>query len=298
VRFQITHTTRYQYQETVSQCHSVAHLLPRNTFYQQCTSAAIRVNPAPATGADRTDYFGNHSYHFSVQIPHRTLEITATSEVEITGERQNLALDFGSSCAEVRGMLLRGDQRENVLAREFTLDSPMVKVGTELADYARSSFHDDEPFLACVRDLTRRIFEEFTYDTRYTDVATPLTEVIRHRRGVCQDFAHLAIGCLRALGFPARYVSGYLETLPPPGSAKLEGADASHAWFSVYSPTGGWCDFDPTNNLLASRQHITTAWGRDYADVTPMKGTIIGGGASHALDVEVDVKRLDGVRRE
>jgi transglutaminase-like putative cysteine protease len=222
------------------------------------------------------------------------LQVTAVSEVDILGERQNLSLDFGASCREVRAMLTDRSREENLIAREFTLDSPMVQVSPELVDFARGSFAEDHAFLGCVRDLTERIYREFTYDPHHTDVATPLVDVIRHRRGVCQDFAHLAIGCLRAMGFAARYVSGYLETLPPPGQPKLEGSDASHAWFSVYSPTEGWCDFDPTNNLLASQQHITTAWGRDYSDVTPVKGTILGGGASHGLEVEVDVHRLEG----
>ena len=294
MKYRIRHTTRYSYADTVSQCHSIAHLLPRNTFYQRCNSASIQLDPLPATGADRTDYFGNHTYHFSVQVPHKVLQVTAVSEVDILGGRQNLSLDFGASCREVRAMLADRSREENLMAREFTLDSPMVQAGPALADYARGSFAEDQSFLGCVRDLTERIFSEFTYDTRYTDVATPLADVIRHRRGVCQDFAHLAIGCLRSMGFAARYVSGYLETLPPPGQPKLEGSDASHAWFSAYSPTEGWCDFDPTNNLLASQQHITTAWGRDYSDVTPVKGTILGGGSSHGLEVEVDVHRVEG----
>src|SRR5690606_355906 len=140
--------------------------------------------------------------------------------------------------------------------------------------------------------LTQRIHEDFEYTPRATGIATPPQEVLRHRRGVCQDFAHLAIGCLRSLGYPARYVSGYLETLPPPGAARLSGADASHAWFAVYSPAEGWADFDPTNSRLALEQHITTAWGRDYSDVTPLKGSVLGGGTSHSLQVAVDVERV------
>jgi transglutaminase-like putative cysteine protease len=294
VKYRVSHTTRYRYQESVSQCHSVAHLLPRNTDFQQCTRAEIRLQPQPVNGADRLDYFGNHSYHFSVQAPHQVLEITAISEVEVVAERYSLALDFGATCAEARDQLDRSGQEACLLAREFRLDSPMVHTSEELARYAAGAFSDERPFLSCVRELTQRIHGDFVYDPHHTDIATPLSEVMRHRRGVCQDFAHLAIGCLRSLGFAARYVSGYLETEPPPGQERLEGADASHAWFSVFSPTEGWCDFDPTNNLLAAQQHITTAWGRDYADVSPLKGTIIGGGRGHTLEVEVDVTRLDG----
>ncbi len=295
MRYRIRHSTRYRYQGVVKQCYSVAHLLPRDTPHQLCRTAQITLQPQPALASDRRDYFGNRSYHFSVQYPHEVLEITATSEVDVLGDRSSLALDFSASCAETRNILLAPKDESSLLAREFQLDSPLVPADPALLEYAQESFADDRPFLSCVRELTERIFNDFAYDPHHTDVATPLSEVIKHRRGVCQDFAHFAIGCLRSLGYPARYVSGYLETQPPPGQEKLQGADASHAWFSVYSPAEGWCDFDPTNNLLASQQHITTAWGRDYADVTPMKGTILGGGAGHALEVEVDVTRLEAL---
>lgn len=292
MKYRIRHSTLYRYMDTVSQCYSVTHLLPRNTSYQRCDNAMITVDPLPAVGNDRTDYFGNHTYHFAVQSPHQVLEVTAQSEVEILGQRQSLALDFGASCADVRNLLYDTAQEESISAREFVLDSPKVQRSEALADYARVCFQDERPFLSCVREFTQKIYEEFTFDPRSTEVSTPLAQVLAARRGVCQDFAHLAIGCLRSLGYPARYVSGYLETLPPPGSARLAGADASHAWFSVYSPTEGWADFDPTNNQLAMEQHITTAWGRDYADVTPLKGSVLGGGAGHALEVAVDVERI------
>ncbi|MAT94520.1 MAG: transglutaminase [Halioglobus sp.] len=292
--YRIRHNTRYLYSDSVAQCYSLAHLLPRNTFFQRCRTAAIHVDPAPVTAAERTDYFGNHSYHFSVQFPHTVLEVTAESEVEILAQRQSLSLDFGANCADVRSLMSDLGNEENVVAREFALDSDMVQAGAELAEYAQPSFSDERPFFSCVRELTERIYQDFTYDPRFTEVATPLAEVLQHRRGVCQDFAHLAIGCLRSLGYAARYVSGYLETAPPPGGTKLQGADESHAWFSAYSPAEGWADFDPTNNLMALEQHITTAWGRDYADVTPLKGSVIGGGSGHSLEVAVDVVRLEG----
>ncbi len=293
MKYRIRHRTRYEYQDVVSQCYSMTHLLPRNTFYQRCNRASISINPLPATGNDRTDYFGNHTYHFAVQYPHRMLEVVAESEVEILAQRQSLALDFGATCAEVRTLLYRLEPEENLRAREFLLDSPKISRSDALADYARDSFADDRPFFSCVSELTARIYSEFSFDPRSTEVSTPLEEVLKLRAGVCQDFAHLAIGCLRSLGYPARYVSGYLETVPPPGQKKLEGADASHAWFSAYSPTEGWADFDPTNNLMALEQHITTAWGRDYSDVTPLKGSVLGGGAGHELDVAVDVERIE-----
>ena len=200
--YRVTHRTRYVYDDTVTQCYSLAHLLPRNTFFQRCNSAFIQVDPLPAIGTDRTDYFGNHTYHFSVQFPHTVLEVTASSEVEILSQRQSLSLDFGATCADVRFMLYSPDNEENVRAREFLLNSPKVQASPALADYARPSFSDERPFFSCVRDLTERIYRDFTYDPRFTEVATPLEEVLQHRRGVCQDFAHLAIGCLRSLGYP------------------------------------------------------------------------------------------------
>jgi transglutaminase-like putative cysteine protease len=177
-------------------------------------------------------------------------------------------------------------------AKQYVLDSPMITVMPELADYAQASFQANRPLVDVVHDLMQRIYREFTYDPSFTTIATPLSDVLRHRRGVCQDFAHLAIGCLRAYNIAARYISGYVETVPEAGQVRLVGADASHAWFSVYIPNTGWLDFDPTNNTVPLDQHITLAWGRDYADVTPLKGIAFGGG-QHTLSVSVDVLRLE-----
>ena len=190
-------------------------------------------------------------------------------------------------------MLAQSSEGDILEAREYLLDSPMIKAFPELKDYAKALFQDERPLLSAVRELTSKIFNEFKYDANSTTVATPLDEVLENRHGVCQDFAHLAIGCLRALGFPARYVSGYLETLPAPGEVKLVGADASHAWFAVFSPGEGWFEFDPTNDIMPAEQHITTAWGRDYSDVTPLRGVIFDGGDSQQLSVSVDVRRIE-----
>jgi len=185
------------------------------------------------------------------------------------------------------------DQTLEILdARQYVLDSPMVTITPELADYAQSSFTANRALVDVVHDLMQRIYKDFTYDPAFTTIATPLSEVLSFRRGVCQDFAHLAIACLRAYGMAARYISGYVETLPEPGKPRLVGADASHAWFSVFIPGTGWLDFDPTNNTVPLDQHITLAWGRDYADVTPLKGIAFGGG-QHTLSVSVDVLRLE-----
>ena len=169
----------------------------------------------------------------------------------------------------------------------------MIKASKALEDYAKPSFNSKRPLNACVAELTKRIFDDFTYTPGFTTIATPLTEVLEHKRGVCQDFAHLQVGCLRSMGIPAKYVSGYMETLPPPGQEKLVGADATHAWIAYFSPEEGWIEFDPTNDLRPGTQHIVTAEGRDYYDVTPVKGVIFGGGKGPILKVSVDVARMD-----
>ena len=203
-----------------------------------------------------------------------------------------LNLDLGTSYAEVLDFLRLNTTQESIQAREFLLSSPMIKVSEELAEYARPSFQLNRSLKACVSELTSRIFNDFKYDPNFTTIATPLTDVLEHKRGVCQDFAHLQVGCLRAMGIPAKYVSGYIETLPLPGVEKLVGADATHAWIAYFSPEEGWLEFDPTNNTSANNQHIVTAMGRDYYDVTPVKGVIFGGGRNPVLTVSVDVARL------
>ena len=195
---------------------------------------------------------------------------------------------------EVRTRLATPRAAELREIRHYVLDSPMATASRELASYAEPSFPAGRPLLEAVHDLMERVHREFTYDPGFTTISTPLSAVLANRRGVCQDFAHLTIACLRSLGLAARYVSGYLETLPLPGQEKLQGADDSHAWFSVFLPDAGWMDFDPTNNQIPQYQHITTAWGRDFGDVTPLKGVIYGGDPGHRLQVAVDVERLDG----
>ena len=293
MKYRVRHTTRYKYNAKVSQCYNLAYLIPRDTETQRLTSSQVLIHPQPDYSSRRSDYFGNQIYHFTVHKPHNALEITTESQIEINPSRRTLTLDFGNNCAQARELLYQLSDATTLSAREYLLDSPLITPNAQLADYARPSFSDDRPLLSAVSELTERIHTDFTYDPTSTNVSTPLVEVMEKRRGVCQDFAHLAIGCLRSLGFPARYISGYLETLPPPGQQKLVGADASHAWLSVYSPLEGWFEFDPTNNKMATEQHIVTAWGRDYSDVSPLKGVIFGGGDSQVLSVEVDVQRTE-----
>lgn len=290
--YRIRHLTRYVYEQPVSQCFNKAHLLPRNTPTQRWLDSRINVSPRPDWLREHQDYFGNRFCYFMLQAPHRSLEVDITTRIEVSPGQPENALDLGCSVAEARARIAAAADEDTLLAREFLFDSPMVRASEQLRAYAAPSFAEERSLLSAVRELTRRIFEDFTYDPEFSTVATPLHEVFAHRRGVCQDFAHLAIGCLRALGFPTRYVSGYLETLPPPGQEKLVGADASHAWFAVYSPGDGWFEFDPTNNNMPAGQHIVTAWGRDYGDVTPLRGIIFDGGSSQTLEVSVDVARL------
>jgi len=292
MRYRVIHKTHYQYSEAVGRCVNLAYVMPRNTLRQTCIDASVSISPNPVTTAERTDYFGNRAFHFAIEQDHRTLEVCATSLVEVNAEVFGLELDLGNTCAQVRHLLGKAFDRDILLAREFSLASSLVEHSDALREFGKPFFVDDKPFLSCVRALTQHIFQEFEYDPLFSDITTPLRDVFKHRRGVCQDFAHLAIACVRANGFPARYVSGYLETLPPLGQEKLVGSDASHAWFAVFSPGEGWFEFDPTNDQVAGQQHIVTAWGRDYADVPPLRGIIFGGGDTHELSVSVDVSRV------
>jgi len=290
MKFRVHHVTRYVYAAPVSLCHSTAHLKPRETPFQRCMSAQVRVSPWPSVAREHRDFFGNRVNYFAVQQAHSTLEIAALSEVDVTAPLVP-APDSTLPWERVRKLLRRDTNPNCIAARIFTLPSPAVPREPLAREFARPSFTPGRPVLEAAVDLMARIHREFEYDPSFTTVATPLTTVLDHRRGVCQDFAHLAIAALRGLGLAARYVSGYLETLPPPGQAKLRGADASHAWFALFLPGHGWIDLDPTNNTFALEQHITTAVGRDYRDVTPVRGVFYGGG-DHELTVSVDVDRL------
>lgn len=292
MRYRIKHITEYEYAATVSSCYNLAHIVPRNSRRQSCERNFISISPNAAFTAKREDYFGNLAYHFEIQRTHKKLVITSESEVEVRPQNNAPNLDFGITCLEAKRILESSKKQENLLAREFLLDSPMIRASDELRLYAEKFFQDDRPLLSAVTELTQRIYKDFEYSPESTTVATPLADVLKHRRGVCQDFAHLQVGCLRALGYPAKYVSGYIETLPPAGEEKLVGSDATHAWVSVYCPDEGWFEFDPTNNQFANDQHIITAWGRDYYDVTPLRGVIFGGGTDPRLGVSVDVARI------
>jgi transglutaminase-like putative cysteine protease len=290
MKYRITHRTQYDYRQPVVLCHNEARLQPRPTAAQTCTQSDVTVQPAPAERAERDDFFGNRVLYFALQEPHDQLTVTAVSEVEVIPAAP---LDVDSPPWDaVHELLVGATDAESRLARHLALDSVCAAASPAAAAYAAPSFPAGRPLLAGVRDLNRRIHGDFRFDPESTTVATPVSEVLAQQHGVCQDFAHLAIACLRSFGLPVRYVSGYLETVAPPGQPRLHGADASHAWFAVYVPGAGWIDFDPTNDCLPSERHVTTAWGRDYADVTPLKGVIFGGGA-HTLEVSVDMVRVE-----
>lgn len=284
-RYEIIHATTYDYGHEVSVSHHVARLTPRQLERQAVEHYSLTIEPEPVSAFDHADYFGNTVTFFTMFRPHARLSITARSVVEV--EMPDAPGD-SPAWETVRDSLRLGTEQAHLEPYEFTLDSPMVAATPALAAYAGPSFEKDRPLIEAVADLTGRIHHDFTFDPTATTVATPLEAVFRNRRGVCQDFAHLEIACLRSLGLAARYVSGYLESIPPPGQPRLAGADASHAWVSVYCPRNGWVDVDPTNNLIPANRHIALAWGRDYSDVSPIRGVILGGG-EHQWSVAVDV---------
>jgi len=289
MKYRIVHTTRYRYSQPVTLCHNEAHLRPRSFDRQRCTDSRLAVEPPPALVHERTDFFGNSVIYFAVQEAHDLLTVTATSHVDLCAPTAVSALEASPPWDALAAQLRYDASPAAIETRQLALDSPMVASGSDLAAFALPSFGPGRPLLAAVYDLNQRIHREFTYDPHFSTIATPLSEVLTLRRGVCQDFAHLAIGCLRSLGLPARYVSGYLQSMPPPGQPRLRGADTSHAWFAAFDPHTGWVDFDPTNDQIVTDQHVTTAWGRDYSDVTPLKGVVFGGGA-HTLEVAVDME--------
>lgn len=268
--YRVTHTTLYKYDAPVSQCLSEARLTPRALPWQTVLSSAIETVPAPASLTARRDYFGNAVSAVSILESHDRFSTVATSLVRV---EPRPPLSPGLAWEAVRAELRAHETPEALAALEFVCDSPFVAAAPELAEYARACFLPGRSITAAVGELNHRIHTEFAYKPTSTAIDTPLLEVLRTRRGVCQDFSHLMIGALRSLGLAARYVSGYLRS-----GADYQGAEASHAWVSVYSPGDGWVDFDPTNDVLPGTGHVTVAWGRDYGDVTPVKGIALGGG--------------------
>jgi transglutaminase-like putative cysteine protease len=285
--YQVTHTTSYDYAEAISLSHHLLRLRPRELPYQNCLAHAIAIEPPPERFHAHTDYYGNRASFVAIEEPHTELIIRSSSKVRRKLIKNPDALET-PAWEKIRESS-RGIQLGTALeASEYLFNSPLISTADDYADYASPSFPKGRPVLDAVLDLTSRIYEDFKFDAKATTVTTPVNTVMKTRRGVCQDFAHLQIACLRSLGLPARYVSGYIQTLPAPGKEKLVGSDASHAWVSVYCHALGWIDVDPTNNLLVSKEHVTLGWGRDYSDVSPVRGVILGSG-HHKVKVAVDV---------
>ena len=288
MKYRIFHRTRYVYQGNVPIGYNRVYLSPRNCPQQECLRTQLDVTPVPAMFTHRAfDYYGNDVQYFSVQEPHDTLDITAQSEVIVTPNLQP-ALESSPPWEQVRDMLRQASTEEILDAYQYVFPSEFVPVSAELAEYSAPSFTPGRPILEAVVDLTHRIFTEFTYDPAATTIATPVKTVLANRRGVCQDFAHLQIACLRSMGLASRYVSGYIAPKRADSDTEMIGAQASHAWLSVFVPGHGWVDVDPTNDVLPTTEHITLAWARDYDEVSPVRGVILGGG-TQTLEVAVHV---------
>ena len=287
-RYTVVHSTSYTYSESVSLCHNELHLMPRATPRQTCLANELAIWPTSPKIEESVDYFGNQTSFLTVQERHNEFSVTARSDVALMPSAY-ISPDATPPWEQVSSSLRAPADRESLNASQFRFDSPLAASSDELYEYARVSFLPSRPWLEAVLDLTSRIHHDFAYDPTATTISTPLERVMATRRGVCQDFAHLQIGCLRSIGLCARYVSGYLLTIPPPGQSQLIGADASHAWLAAWCPGLGWVDFDPTNNVVPYLDHITVAWGRDYNDVCPIKGVFVGGG-QHSMRVSVDVR--------
>ena len=291
-RYEVRHVTAYDYTEDVTASYSRACLRPRDTAEQRVLEHTLRIDPVPDALTEHVDLFGNHSHYVEVQSPHRHLEVAKTTVVQVHRPALELA---GLNRWTVASAAAAPGAGDPTLRAAYRLPSALVDVGPEVRDYAAPILRPDAPLGAALEELVSRVFADFRYAKGVTNVRTTLPELLDLRAGVCQDFAQLTIGCLRVAGLPARYVSGYLETQPPPGRPKLRGSDATHAWASVGLPDGRWIDLDPTNDCVADSRYLVTAWGRDYRDVAPLRGVIFTEGATRSLSVSVDVLRIPGV---
>jgi transglutaminase-like putative cysteine protease len=288
MRYAIRHSTEYSYTDPVPVCHNLVHLAPRQTATQVCHDYEMDIDPTPAARSRRRDYFGNEMNFFSIEEAHEELRVTVTSIVDVAAPLGN-GPPKSPAWEDVVAAMPADRSAAGLMVYHLSMPSPRVAPSPALREFAAPSFAAGRPVFDAVRDLTTRIHKDFKFDAKATTVHTRPEELLELRRGVCQDFAHLAIGALRSVGLSARYVSGYVSTLPPPGRQRLAGADASHAWLSAYcGPLLGWIDFDPTNDAVVGESHITIGWGRDYGDACPIQGVFIGGG-HHSMSVGVDV---------
>jgi len=292
VRYRVSHRTTYEYSSPMTDGYTVAYVLPRPTPQQMVERVTVDVDPEPDERDEHIDAFGNRVLQLGVHHQHRSLSVHAMSDVVV----EPMTIDGdGPPWESVVTAVTACRGGEALAVRPFAGGIPMVTSDEDresLRSLVAVAFTPGRPIVDAARAFCHEIFSTFEYDPAFTDVSTPLSAVLAARRGVCQDFAHLAVSGLRVLGLAARYVSGYIETTPPPGTARLIGADASHAWCSLWVPDIGWVDFDPTNDRLPTHRHITVAWGRDYGDVPPVRGVVIGRQAVQTLTVSVDVSRV------
>ena len=289
--YRVVHDTRYSYSSAVTSAQQLAHLAPRATRWQRVVSHRLDTDPQPTEHIQGRDYFGNEIVCLSVDLPHDTLTVRAESIVEVDSHAPRSTADSPpwESALAKPGTWGPGVDLE---VEEYRVTSPAVPLLAATREYAEPSFAPGRPWIEAVLELTRRIGADFVYDPEATTVSTGIDEVLQHRRGVCQDFAHLMLSCLRSLGLPGRYVSGYVLNRPRPGALCMAGADASHAWIASYCPSVGWVDFDPTNGKIADAEFITLGWGREFSDVTPLRGVVLGA-ASQKLEVAVSVQEID-----
>lgn len=291
--FDLWHKTKYSYENGASFCHNITTIKPKNFPGQELLEYRLEISPTPTDISERLDFFGNSVTRFSIQQHHEELIVIARSKVSRDYSLQINEVDFSEGkkvTIEETIKHLKSTELEIIDVRQYVLSSPLISnISEEIKEYAAVSFQPERSLYEASYELMQRIFTDFDFVPGFTNIATPLKEVMTAKKGVCQDFAQIAIACVRSMGLPARYVSGYIETLPPKGKEKLIGTDASHAWFSVYIPTYGWVDFDPTNNQIPKNQHIVVAHGRDYYDVPPLKGVIFSMGKNE-MDVSVDLR--------
>ncbi len=287
VRYSVEHETRYVYETAVVQSWQVARLMPRALPWQRLLSHTLRIDPVPEERRDAIDSFGNTVTHFDVYGAHRVLRVVMRCEVEV-GERPQPLEGARASWEWVRDAVRSDPSLDDLGAARMCEPTTMVPLSEAARRYAAEHLRPGRDWLEAVDALMAAIHRDFEFDPEATTVSTSVDEVLQQRRGVCQDFTHLMLACLRAHGLPARYVSGYLLTEPPPGQPRLMGVDASHAWVAAYAPAHGWVEFDPTNLTRGDRRYITLAWGADFADVVPLRGVILGGGEQQ-LDVSVSV---------
>jgi transglutaminase-like putative cysteine protease len=289
--YQITHRTVYRYSDVVTSSYGRGFLTPRDGVRQRCLSHELVIEPEAADSSTSRDVFGNIMSYFHVTEPHQRLSIISDSVVEVDPPPPDL---YAGGSARAPWEIARPVGADGSLATEFTLDLQPPEITDALRDYAAASFVPERPLIEVLRDLTSRIYADFTYRSGSTTVSTQVNEVLTAREGVCQDFARLAIACLRANGLAASYVSGYLATDPPPGKQRMIGIDATHAWASVWTPQNQWLGLDPTNDQMVDERYITVGFGRDYADVPPLRGIIYTDSETSVIDVAVDVAPYEG----